>query len=345
MHHKLSNADWDSIRTFLAVKRSQSFRGASQELGSASATISRTIDRLEDILGFPLFTREADGVKLTAEGRRLVQAAEDVEKSVLDLWRSASVASQTMAGSIRLAVTEGLGTFWLMPPLASYIQENPKVHIELQAAMKSVDVLRFEADISIQFTEPTSKDLVVEQIGWLHLTWFASDNYVARRGLCTRYEDLPDHHIVEQETDQLKSYGLDNLFGPGSTDRMVRLKTNFSSAHYWAVAKGVGIGLLPNYSQLIGARVIYMPTGWVYPVKIFMAAHPDIARSSRHRHFMDWIRRAFSADRYPWFGKDFIPPDELISLPLPHEMIEYFNGFVASIETTPPTLAAAIDKR
>jgi hypothetical protein len=149
---------------------------------------------------------------------------------------------------------------------------------------------------------------------------------------------------VEQETDQLKSYDLDRLFGPGSTERMMRLKTNFSSAHYWAVAKGVGIGLLPSYARLIGARVVHMPTEFEYPVKIFMAVHPDIARNSRHRKFMDWLKQAFSAEHYPWFGNEYIPPDQLETLPLGPEMQEYFSGFVASRETMPLQLRSDIDE-
>ena len=248
MHHPPHNIDWDTLRIFLAVKRLRSFRGASSELGVASATVARAIDRLEDQLGFKLLIRDPDGVRLTTEGRRLSESIDNAEKAIFDVWRSAALANETLAGSIRLAVTEGLGTFWLMPRLATYIRENPRVNIELQAAMKSVDVLRFESDISIQFTEPKGKDLVVEQLGWLHLTWFASQEYIDRRGMCTSFQDLANHLIVEQQTDQLHSYRLDELFGPGSTERMMRLKTNFSSAHYWAVAKGVGIGLLPSSS-------------------------------------------------------------------------------------------------
>lgn len=343
MHHPPHNIDWDTLRIFLAVKRLRSFRGASSELGVASATVARAIDRLEDQLGFKLLIRDPDGVRLTTEGRRLSESIDNAEKAIFDVWRSAALANETLAGSIRLAVTEGLGTFWLMPRLATYIRENPRVNIELQAAMKSVDVLRFESDISIQFTEPKGKDLVVEQLGWLHLTWFASQEYIDRRGMCTSFQDLANHLIVEQQTDQLHSYRLDELFGPGSTERMMRLKTNFSSAHYWAVAKGVGIGLLPSYARLIGGRVVYMPTGFQYPVKIFMAVHPDVAGNSRHRKFMGWLRDAFSPEKYPWFRQDFISPTELDNLPLGPEMTEYFSGFVASRETIPARLPVSLD--
>ena len=311
MGHKLGNADWDTVRIFLAAARSKSFRKASSDVGATAATVTRTIERLEDLIGFKLFYREVDGVRLTPEGRRVIQSAEQVERTMHDLWRIAEGAIGTQAGPIRLAVTEGLGTFWLMPPLARYVEVNKEIRVELQAAMKSVDVLRFEADISIQFQEPTNPDLIVRRLGNLYLTFFASEEYVRQNGLLRRFEDLARHTVVEQETDQLNSYGLDELFGPGSTNRMVRIKTNFSSAHYWAVAKGAGIGLLPSYARLIGGRVVYMPTGWSMRVPIYMACHPEIPKSSRHRKFMDWLPDRVSRDIYPWFGGRVIPPTEL----------------------------------
>ena len=36
------------------------------------------------------------------------------------------------------------------------------------------------------------------------------------------------------------------------------LKTNVSSAYYWAVANGAGIGWLPTYAAAIGAQVVPM---------------------------------------------------------------------------------------
>lgn len=328
MSHKLGNADWDTVRIFLAVSRSKSFRKASSEVGATAATVTRTIERLEDLLGFRLFYRDVDGVSLTTEGRRVIKSAEEVERTIYDLWRIAEGASGSQSGPIRLAVTEGLGTFWLMPPLAQYIEANKDVRVELQAAMKSVDVLRFEADISIQFQEPTNPDLIVRRLGNLFLTFFASEDYVRRNGMLRRFEDLTQHKVVEQETDQLNDYGLDDLFGPGSTDRMVRIKTNFSSAHYWAVAKGAGIGLLPNYARLIGGRVVYMPTGWSMRVPIYMACHPEISKSARHRKFMNWLVERFSGDIYPWFSSQFIQPPELESGKFTVDLSEYFDGFV-----------------
>ncbi|MDP3522959.1 MAG: LysR family transcriptional regulator, partial [Hoeflea sp.] len=246
MEHQWRNADWNSIRVFLAVARLLSFRKAAEELGISVNTARRTISRLEDQLGYPLLFRESEGARLTDEGRRVVLAAREVENSVSDMWRVAALAEREASGPIRLAITEGLGSFWLTPRIVDYINETGgQNRIELQCAMRSVDVLRMEADISVQLEKPNRPELKVKRLGYLHLKPFASTSYLEKFGRPKSVADMVNHRVVEQQTDQLRGYGLDRIFGPQIADRMVRMKTNFSSAHYWAIAKGAGIGLMP----------------------------------------------------------------------------------------------------
>jgi DNA-binding transcriptional LysR family regulator len=347
MERVIEKADWDGIRIYVAVADAGSFRKAAEQLNLSVNTVRRMIERLEQQLGFPLFYREAEGVRLSPEGRRVIMAARDVEKSVIGMLRVAASSADTMAGPIRVAVTEGLGTFWLTPQLVKFIEEMAgQIRIELQCAMRSVDVLRFEADISIQLEEPTNPDLIVKRLGYLFLTPFASKSYLDRFGRPTSFQDLARHRIVEQETDQLKSYNLDELFGAGARDRMVLLKTNFSSAHYWAIAKGAGIGLLPSYARMIGASVEHVDIDYSFRVGIYMACHPEVLKSARHRRFADWLSDSFAADKYPWFGETYIKPGQLEAMFDRAGLAEYFTGLSPERDNAPGRRAiGASDER
>ena len=200
MEHQWRNADWNSIRVFLAVARLCSFRKASEELGMSVNTARRTISRLEDQLGYLLLFREAEGVRLTDEGRRVVLAARDVESSVSDMWRVAAMAEREATGPIRLAITEGLGSFWLTPRIVDYMNDTgAQNRIELQCAMRSVDVLRMEADISVQLEMPNRPELKVKRLGYLHLTPFASTAYLEKFGRPKSVADMVNHRVVEQQ--------------------------------------------------------------------------------------------------------------------------------------------------
>ena len=44
---------------------------------------------------------------------------------------------------------------------------------------------------------------------------------------------------------------------PGYSERdLVVMKTNVSSANYWAVANGAGIGVFPTYALALGGKMI-----------------------------------------------------------------------------------------
>lgn len=294
-------------------------------------TVRRTISRLEDVLGYPLLFRESEGVRLTDEGRRVVLAAREVENSVSDMWRVASMAERDANGPIRLAITEGLGSFWLTPRIVDHMNANgAQNRIELQCAMRSVDVLRMEADISVQLERPNRPELKTKLLGYLHLKPFASRGYLEKFGHPKNVADMVNHRVVEQQTDQLRGYELDKIFGPQIADRMVRMKTNFSSAHYWAVAKGAGIGLMPNYARAIGGSVEHVDLGFDFRVEIWLATHPEVTKSARHKNFIEFLTESFDERRFPWFGSKTMTPEEIETEFSREDLKAYFEGFTAS---------------
>ena len=72
--------DWDDLRIFLAVSRTESLSGAGRRLGMDASTIGRRIARLERAVGAALFAKTPQGYVLTAEGARLVAPAEAAEQ-------------------------------------------------------------------------------------------------------------------------------------------------------------------------------------------------------------------------------------------------------------------------
>ncbi|MGX7677526.1 LysR family transcriptional regulator [Jatrophihabitans sp. DSM 45814] len=70
------------LRYFVAVADAGSFTQAAARLFIAQPTLSQQIQRLEQIVGTPLLRRRRDGVRLTAPGSALLEAARDVLSAV-----------------------------------------------------------------------------------------------------------------------------------------------------------------------------------------------------------------------------------------------------------------------
>jgi DNA-binding transcriptional LysR family regulator len=304
--------DWEAVRISLEVVRKGSFRAAAEHLKISVNALRRRVDELEKTLGVKLLTRHVDGVRITAEGEQVFAAARRMEAASFDLLQARDQMNVNVSGEVRLAVTEGLGTFWIAPRLVEFQRANPNLLIDVNCAMKSADVLRMEADVAIQITRPKAPDLRVVKLGRLHFVLYAAPSYLATFGCPKTTMDLVHHRILVQSDDNAQWRELyDRLFPGIPPTKLVALRTNVSSAHYWSIAKGAGIGVLPTYAQWIGAPIQPLDLGVHETVDIWLTYHPDAKKIPRVSRLIDWAIAAFSPQKYPWFRDEFIHPNEL----------------------------------
>ena len=321
--------DWEAARLFVEVVRHGSFRAAEQKLGQSVNALRKKVDDLEHILGVVLLTRHVNGVKLTAEGEQIYQAALRMEAASFELLQARNCVEKDIEGEVRLAVTEGLGTFWLAPRLVEYQRANPKLMVSLICAMKSVDVLRLEADVSIQLTRPTNSDLLMQKLGCLHLMFFAAKSYLDTYGWLQSSADLHKHRLCVQADDDVRWQKFYDRHFPGIPPvGFVSLRTNVSSAHYWSIAKGAGIGVLPTYSQAIGAPLVPLHLDIIQDIDIWITYHPDAKRIPRVKRTIDWIVHSFDPHRFPWFRDEFIAPEKLAELYKGEPLVNMFAGYI-----------------
>lgn len=321
--------DWEAARIFLEVVRSGSFRAAATKLRQSINAVRRRIEELENALGMILITRHVDGVRITPEGEPIYQAALQMELASFHLLHARDRTDKEVRGEVRLAVTEGLGTFWLAPRLVEFQRANPKLMMSLNCAMKSADVLRMEADVAIQLEPPQASDLRVQKLGRMHLMLFAAQSYLDTYGIPQSVSELVNHRMVIQADDDVKWRKLYDQVFPGiSPVGLVSLRSNVSSAHYWSIAKGAGIGMLPTYSQAIGAQLVPLHLGLIQPIDIWLTYHPDAKRIPRIKRIIDWIVQSFDPHQFPWFRDEFIAPEKLADVYKGEPLANMFCGYM-----------------
>src|SRR5450432_3578597 len=203
--HKLaigSLTDWDAARVFLEGVRCGSFRSAAERLELSINVVRRRIDDFERQIGTTLFTRDVHGTRLTDEGALVVAAVERMEAASFDLLRASDSVTNSLSGEVRVAVTEGLGTFWLAPRLVEFQQSFPNILVNLHCAMRSADVSRHEADVAIHLSRPAAPDVKLVRLGRMHLMFFASQKYIDTYGVPKTVDDFAKHRLVMQVADQ-----------------------------------------------------------------------------------------------------------------------------------------------
>ena len=320
--------DWDAARVFLEVARCGSFRSAADKLGLSINAVRRRVGDFERQTGATMFIRDVHGARLTEEGVHVVAAVERMEAAAFDLLRASVSATNELSGEIRVAVTEGLGTFWIAPRLVDFQRSYPNILIDLHCAMRSADVSRHEADIAIQLSRPAVLDMKQVRLGRMHLMFFASQHYLDTYGMPKTAEELVKHRLVMQASDEVMAKDAFASLFPGYSERdLVVMKTNVSSANYWAVANGAGIGVFPTYAQALGGKMIPLDIDTRWSLDIWLSYHPGSGRIPRVRHMIDWLIEAFNPAKYPWFGDEFLHPRELEAVNMGEPLTHLFGGF------------------
>jgi len=327
----IPNLDWESLRIFLEIVRAGSLRAATDKLNLSFSSVRRRIASLESQLGTLLITRHTGGVRLTAEGERIAEAARRMEAASYDVVRTTESCSPKIEGQVRIACTEGTGTFWLIPRLVELQRAYPRLLVNFNCTMRPADVSSLEADVSIQLERPTSPDLKIVKLARLHTMPFAAQSYLDLFGMPKSVEEMARHryalHIAEQT--QAKQL-FTQLFPAKPWLGFVALTANTASAHLWAVSKGVGIGWLPTYAHLIGGRILPVDVGPRFQLDVWLTYHADVTKIPRVRRVIEWLKEAFNPEKYPWFGESFIHPHDLPRRFDGKPLINLFEGFIAT---------------
>jgi LysR family hydrogen peroxide-inducible transcriptional activator len=114
----------DQLRHFLKVAELGSFTRAAEVIGLSQPALSRSIARLEEELGQPLFARQTRRVSLTDAGRSLHPRAQQIVALSDDA--KAEIGDDGQTGRIRVGAIPTIAPFFLPPLLRDFRREFPK---------------------------------------------------------------------------------------------------------------------------------------------------------------------------------------------------------------------------
>lgn len=92
------------LRAFLAIVEFGSFRRAARELGLSQAGLTNSLQALEAGLGVSLLQRSAQGVALTADGKRLLARAQLIDREARRAVDEAQHASGAAGGTLHVGL-------------------------------------------------------------------------------------------------------------------------------------------------------------------------------------------------------------------------------------------------
>ena len=301
--------DWDKLRVFSVVAELKSLTAAAKRLGESTPTVSRKIDDLESKLNCELLVRTHRGVELTEAGRLVEAHVHTIHDKANSIWNDVCALDIEGTGRIRLAAGDGIASHWLTRSIPSFQAENPGIELEINISEEPVNLLSGDADLTFTFDEPRHRDLQSIRLGVLHYMFFASPDYIELNGAPESLFDLQGHRCLihssyESQIDawKPKAYDLKKALTYAVT-------TNSGTVMREVCAKGGGIALLPSYlAEVEPERLVPLPLPEVAPIRFWLVYTQRLQRLSRGRIVIDWVRKQFNQDSYPWFTETFVHP-------------------------------------
>lgn len=290
----------EQLRHFLKVAELASFTRAAEQLGMSQPALSRSVARLEEELGRPLFERQTRRIVLTDSGGLLVDRARKMLALADDT--KAEIRDDADAGRIRVAAIPTVAPYFLPASLQRFQKEFPRVQVIVQEDTTD-QLLKKVADGDVELAiaaQPIlAKHLEVEPLFEEELLLVTGRNHPLARKKVIRPEDMEGYPFVllgeaHCLADNVMSYCRQQAFHPVSVERTSQL-----AMVQELVALGHGISLVPAMARCRDSSPnrVYRSLAGRRPTRtIVMISNPYRYHSRLIRRFAQHLKQTDRAE-------------------------------------------------
>ena len=192
--------DMNLYKVFYVVAKNNSFSKAAEELFVTQPSISYSIKQLEERLNIKLFKRNHKGIRITPEGKEVL---EYIKKSYNDISvgeRRLKENRNLNSGKISIGVQSHIGRFFLFPYLEKFHEKYPNIEINISSRNTSELIKLLESN-DIDFVIDTSpieteySNLVIEPLMELEHCFVSSTDYQVKNKEM-KIQDLQDCSLI-----------------------------------------------------------------------------------------------------------------------------------------------------
>lgn len=191
---RLSFAELNAV---MAVARRASFRQAAIDLDVSTTALSTTIAKVESSLETRLFNRTTRSVAVTEAGRIFLEQVGPVLqdlRAALDAVRSHNAGP---SGTLRINAFATAARAGLLPLVVEFLQQYPKVHVDLVTEGRLVDIVADGFDFGVRSASLVPSDMIVVSLGQpRRYAVVGTPAYFAKHGRPRTPPDLLNHSCI-----------------------------------------------------------------------------------------------------------------------------------------------------
>lgn len=123
--------DWHQLKYFQTLASIRIFTKAADELALSQSALSRSISRLEEELGVPLFERKSRGVILNRYGEVFLKHANSALREISEAQQEINNMIDPFHGTILLAFIQPLGASFIPDLIGAFQKQKPGIRFQL----------------------------------------------------------------------------------------------------------------------------------------------------------------------------------------------------------------------
>jgi len=292
---------FQAMKVYMAVVDARSFSRAADNLSLPRATVTTTIQNLENLLRVRLLNRTTRSVSLTPDGAayyercaRLLSDLEEMEAAFRDV-------AQRPQGRLRIDVPTIIGRLILIPKLCEFRQRYPDIELVIGMGDRPVDLVQEAVDCVIRGGELIDSTLVARRIGSINFVTCGAPAYFERHGTPQTLAELQEHQAVHYfsartgriiDWDHLVDGQLQHVKVPGS------IAVNDAEAYMALALQGFGLVQAARFMALPylerGELIEILPQWRPEPLPISVLYPQNRHLSPKVRAFSDWAAELFA---------------------------------------------------
>jgi len=183
----------DDLALFVAIVEAGSLNAAAEKEGLPTATVTRRLQKLEASLGYRLLHRSARRTQPTAEGMQYYEQCRPLVQALRQATMRLDATLGAIEGTIRVLAPVNFASDILAPAWASFLEQYPKVKLELELSNEVLDLVSSGADLAIRIGAMPDSTLTQRKLGNVRLVLAASPSYLARNGTPHTPAELEGH--------------------------------------------------------------------------------------------------------------------------------------------------------
>lgn len=119
--------DIEQLRYFLKVAEHSNFTRAAEDIGISQPALSRSVAKLEEELGQPVFERQTRKLQLTEAGQLLQSRAQQVVTLIEDT--KAEITDDGETGRVRVGAIPTIAPYFLPELLRAFSESHPRANV------------------------------------------------------------------------------------------------------------------------------------------------------------------------------------------------------------------------